>query len=50
MGKTYRRNSDGFDRKRKNNNKNRMDSFKGKDKPVKFDKNRIMGRDEDEYV
>lgn len=48
MGKTYRRNSDAFDRKRKN--KNRPDNFKGKSKPAKFDKNRVFEKDEEEYV
>ena len=48
MGKTYRRNSDAFERKRKN--KNRIDPFKGKSKPVKFDKNRVLGKDDEEYV
>jgi hypothetical protein len=48
MGKTYRRNSDSFERKRKN--KNRMENFKGKSKPMKFDKNRITEKDDGEYA
>lgn len=48
MGKTYKRNSDSFKRKRKD--KNRMENFKGKSKPMKFDKTRIAGNDEEEYA
>jgi len=48
MGKTYRHNSDSFERKRKN--KNRMDKFKTKSKPMKFDKNRFAGKDDEEYA
>lgn len=49
MGKTYRRNSDAFERKKKNR-RFEQNLTKSKSKPGKFDKNRPFGRDEEEYA
>lgn len=49
MGKTYRKNSDSFERKKRNRRVEQSLS-KNKSKPGKFDKNRPFGRDEEEYA
>ena len=49
MGKTDRKNSDSFERK-KRNRKMEQSSTKNKSKPGKLDKNQPFGRDEEEYA
>lgn len=49
MGKTYRKNSDSFERK-KRNRKMEQSSTKNKSKTEKLNKNQPFGRDEEEYA
>jgi hypothetical protein len=45
MGKTYRKNSDSFQRKKKNR---KVEQSSNKSKPGKFDKNQPFEREEEE--